>query len=308
MTLIGVLLVILSLLWMFRRKRGRGISIIIPFRAPTHADERIRNLDWLKLYWKAQLPGAEIVIGDDPDLDLPFSKSVAINRAVAKSKGDVLVLVDADGYLTAESVLHCAAEIRESRKRGHKLWFIPYRKFYRLTDEATLRLLNSNPKDPHVFPDDMSDLYIKGTDPNIAHWHGALIQILPREAFYVVGGWDERFRGWGGEDQAAMRATDVLYALHKTLPVKVLHLWHPMLSKDGKAELIGWKERIWEGQDSPVANSKLCSRYYQAYRKGAKVMRELVDEWIRLKLEGKLPFRPHHHKHKHKHHHHCPSV
>lgn len=289
-----------------RHKRyGRGISIIIPFRAPRHADERVRNLKWLKRYWKVQLPGAEIIIGDDPDTHKPFSKSVAINNAVAKSRGDVLVLVDADGYLPAEHVMHCVTEIRHARERGHKLWFVPYRRFYRLTNEATLRILNSNPRRPHEFPTEMDEHIIKGTDPTVAHWHGAVIQILPREAFETVGGWDERFRGWGSEDMSAMRAVDVLYGLHKTLPVRVMHLWHPMLSKSGTADMVSWKERMWDGQANPLANSKLSSRYYQAYSKREfmrEMMRQLADEWLQMRIEGTLDtyhqgYHPSHHQH-----------
>src|ERR1700675_3848270 len=104
-------------------RRGHGISVIVPFRCPDASNPRVRNVEWLKQYWKAQLPGAEIIVGEDPAIDLPFSKSVAVNNAVAKSKGDVLVIVDADGYISADSVLYCADEIRGARKRGHKLWF-----------------------------------------------------------------------------------------------------------------------------------------------------------------------------------------
>ena len=69
-----------------------------------------------------------------------------------------------------------------------------------------------------------------------------MIQIMPSEAFWEVGGWDERFRGWGGEDHAAMRATDTLYWRHKTMPVQVLHLWHPMISPDGTSDWVHWRE------------------------------------------------------------------
>ena len=75
-----------------------------------------------------------------------------------------------------------------------------------------------------------------------------MIQIMPSEAFWEVGGWDERFRGWGGEDHAAMRATDTLYWRHKTMPVQVLHLWHPMISPDGTSDWVHWRERVWANQ------------------------------------------------------------
>ena len=82
-----------------------------------------------------------------------------------------------------------------------------------------------------------------------------MIQIMPREAFDTVGGWDTRFRGWGGEDHAAMRAMDTLYTLHKTLPGQVLHIWHPQLSPDGAAKLVNWRNRMWEGQTEVGVNN-----------------------------------------------------
>lgn len=133
-------------------------------------------------------------------------------------------------------------------------------------------------------------------DPNIGHWYGAMAQILSRAAFHMVGGWDERFRGWGGEDHAAMRATDTLYWHHKSLPDQVLHLWHPQIGPQGTAAWIHWKERMWEGQSDPAANDRLSWRYYHAMG-NKKRMRKLVDEgrnhWIECE-------RHRHHKHHHR--------
>jgi glycosyltransferase involved in cell wall biosynthesis len=285
--------VAMGLLSLFKPARGKGISIIIPFRAPSVTDERVRNLEWLKKYWKHVLPGAELIISDDPEHDRAFSKSVAINRGVARSSGDILMLIDADGYLPAEHVLYCAEEMRNARKRGRKLWFVPFRKFYRLADRATRQLIKSDFDNLHTFPEPprATDLInLVDANPSQAHWYGALVQMMPREAFDLVGGWDERFRGWGGEDHAAMRAMDTLYVLHKTLPFRVFHLWHPMLGDNGKAEMVTWKERRWEGQDQSGINNALSYRYYDAHLK-PELMRRLVDEWIGLKRWHK-PYPP----------------
>jgi glycosyltransferase involved in cell wall biosynthesis len=261
----------------FHKRRGHGISVIIPFRASNDI-QRIKNILWLTRYWRKALPGAEVIIGKDSLFDQPFSKSVAVNSGVAKSKGDVLVIVDADGYISADAVLHCAEEIRDARKRGQKLWFVPYRKFYRLTQCASHFLLQSDPDNPFRFPDPLPEEFVLGdTDPAVGHWYGAMIQICPREAFETVGGWDERFRGWGNEDHAAMRAMDTLYGPHKTLPGQVLHVWHPQIGPQGKQAQVHWKERMWAGQDEPGINDKLGGRYYGAYLNPDK-MRKLLDE------------------------------
>jgi len=285
-----------SAAYAFNKRRGHGISILIPFRANVDQIQRLRNVVWLKRYWKAQLPGAEVIIGKDPQVDgRPFSKSAAVNDAASRAGGDILVIVDADGYISAEAVLHCAKEIREARRRRRKLWFVPYRKFFRLTEAASNALLQSDPKRPLRFPDPLTSEFILGdTDPSVGHWYGAMIQICPREAFDIVGGWDERFRGWGGEDAAAMRAMDTLYGLHMTLPGHVLHVWHPQIGPEGTKVQVHWKERMWAGQDEPGANDKLANKYYGAYRNPDR-MRKLVDEG----KQGE-PVSGHHRPHPHR--------
>ena len=269
-------------------RRGYGISILVPL-CLSDGGPRARNWAWLQEYWRENLPGAEIVVGEDADVKkgLAFSKSVAVNNAVSKALGDIFVVVDADGYISVESVLLCAKEIRTERKRGYRVWFVPYRKFFRLTEEATKRVLESDPKNPHKFSTPPSDdeilnkgFYKDSPEASIGHWYGALIQIMSREAFEEVGGWDSRFRGWGGEDHAAMRAMDTLYGPHKTLPSPVLHLWHPIQSSTiGSA-----KNRVWNNQTSGSINDALSGRYYWS-QGNIRRMRSLVDEFRFLKVK-----------------------
>lgn len=244
---------------------GEGISIIIPFRKSKKYPRQARNFEWVKAYWKCQLPGAEIVVGHDPNRHRTFSKSAAINRAVRRSHGDVLVIIDADGYITPEAVLHCAKEIRRARVDGQRLWFVPYRQFYRLTERAADKVLNSSPCWPYRFPcpPDWNDVQ-NCAGSGRGHWYGALVQIMPREAFDCFGGWDERFRGWGGEDHSAMRACDTMYWRHKTLPGCVFHLWHPMFGIDGTNAWVNWNKRLWDGQASSGGNGQLANRYSRA--------------------------------------------
>ncbi len=259
-------------------RRGSGISVIIPFRCSDITSQRFKNFEWVRNYWKCQLPGAEVIQGHDHSLDLPFSKSVAVNEGVSRSSGDVLVIVDADGYVASSAIVTCARRIRKARKRGQRLWFIPYRQFYRLTAAASQLVLDSDPCNPHVFPTPPNLCDVQNTSGSQhGHWFGAMIQIWPREAFDEVGGWDERFRGWGGEDHAVMRACDTLYWPHKTLPGQVLHLWHPMISTKGISSWVPWEGRMWENQTKSGVNDHLNGRYYGANGDRTR-MRKLVDE------------------------------
>lgn len=283
---------------------GCGISLLVPVYIGQHHDRRAQNWNWLKKYWEHHLPGAEIVIGADKEAakhNLPFSKSVAVNDAACRANGDVFVIIDADAYPSPETILRAAREIRLARILGYKLWLIPYRRLFRLTEKAATRVLKSDPKDPHRFssPPPDKDFVSTASFPGAsaarkAHWYGAMLQIMPREAFELVGGWDPRFRGWGGEDYAAMAAMDTLYSPHKTLPDQILHLWHPVTGFE-KAEDAAGKRRYWENQTG--TNSILSSRYYQANRHPRR-MRELLDEF---KDEVKCHRHKHHRHHKHHH-------
>ena len=268
---------------LFSRK-GCGISFLIPFHCPDQDSRRAENWRWLKEYWKCQLPGAEIVMGFDAasiaDPGIPFSKSCAVNNAASKAHGDIFVIVDADGYVTAEAILICAHRIRKARKKGRRLWFVPYRQFFRLTERCSRHVLESNPYHPKKFSTPPPKHCIQNTSGSQhGHWFGALIQIVPREAFCEVGGWDPRFRGWGGEDHAAMEATDTLYWHHKTLPGQVLHLWHPMLGPEGLGPWVDWQHRMWPNQKASGNNDHLSRKYYGANGHPRR-MRKLVNEGL----------------------------
>jgi hypothetical protein len=287
--ILGVVLASTSLL--FRKpKAGHGVSILVPFNCPNVLNQRVKNWRWLKKYWKCNLPGAEIVMGEDRvailDPSIPFSKCVAINNAARKAHGNIFVIADADCYISMQSVLTCVKRIREAEKRGHRLWFVPYRNFYRLTEEASSWLLESDPCHPLEFTSPPAPNEIageQGSGPQHGHWYGAMIQIMSRRAFERVGGWDPRFRGWGGEDRSAMLAMDALYWRHKTLPGSVFHVWHPMLSPGGEDKYwVEWRSRVWVGQKESNVNSNLGQRYHSAMN-SPKKMRKLLNEGLRGK-------------------------
>ena len=277
MTLHAIIFVaVISLTWLLlivgyfnrrNRKRGHGISLLVPFR--TDNGRRAETWEWLNEYWHHELPGAQIVIGTD---DTPaFCKTAAINRAADKARGDVFVILDADCLIAGNVVEYCATEIRNARKRGNRLWFMPYRYFYRMTDTASREILNSDPANPpRFFAAGPANYRVQDTkSADQAHWFGALIQIMPREAFRIAGGMDNRFHGWGGEDVAFMHAVDTLYGQHKTSPNGVIHLWHPTIGST-------IKDRMWTGQTRPGANGNLAARYFRAMGDVGK-MRQLVE-------------------------------
>lgn len=262
--------------WLTKRTvalKGDGISLLVPFR--TDNARRAETWNWLQRYWAHELPGAEIVIGTD---DHPaFSKTSAVNNAAAKATGDIFVILDADCYLPGDVILDCATNIRLERAKSRHLWYMPYRAFYRLTDSASRVVLNSDPALPPRFfamPPELVHTANSLGSVN-GHWYGALIQLMPREAFESVGGMDTRFHGWGGEDVAFMHAVDTIYAKHKTSNNGVIHLWHPSIGENVQT-------RMWEGQERPGTNGNLANRYFKANGNLSAMLRLVTEPRLGL--------------------------
>lgn len=261
------------------------ISLLIPFQ--TDDPQRRRVFRWLLKYWQSELPDAEIVIGHSRS-KRPFSKTEALNNAADKATGKVLVILDADAYISGAIIERCADRILEELE--NHLWYVPYRKLWRLTEEVTEEIIESDPADPLRVPDPPPLEWIDGDWQlhSYGHRYGAMIMIFPRQALNVIGCFDERFRGWGGEDVAFLRAMDTLWGKHKTTNNSIFHLWHPKIGHN-------FTNRQWKGQQGPQPNQKLANAYHKATRR-PKAMRHLVDEGCRARQRhgrlARLVFKP----------------
>lgn len=231
------------------------ISILIPFS--TDNKERKRNFKWLVKHLKSELPEAEIVIGKSHSKI--FCKGEALNNAVEKSKGRILVLLDADGLISPRVIRHCAKRILEELEYGNRLWYVPYRRLYRLTEHVTRKIVESDPKYSIVLPDPLPSEWIEnqGDASKYGHHYGAMCMIFPREAYEAIGCFDERFEGWGGEDISFLKTFDVLWGKFKTTDNPIYHLHHPFMGSN-------YKDKKWDGQDKGSANSNLAIRYHYA--------------------------------------------
>jgi glycosyltransferase involved in cell wall biosynthesis len=266
---------------MMRRIIGKEkplFSILVPFR-PDHSS-RDHNWKWLKKYWKHVFGDtAEVVMGYD--YWQPFSKTSALNNAARKAKTDIFVMIDADAYIDPMVIYRAVVRIKHSERKGHPLWFVPYRRVYRLTPEASDRVVGDdcrlvfdqyqwpNPKIPLEDPPPAEDVENLST-AHYGHRYGALLQIMSRRAFYSVGGMDCRFRGWGGEDVSFMRAVDTLYGKHKTFNEPIYHLAHYKIGDS-------YFTRKWSKQGKALPNGNLALRYHRAFGDKRK-MRDLVNE------------------------------
>ena len=250
------------------------ISLLIPFT--TKSAERREEFEWLLKYWRHELPDAEIIVGESHSRI--FCKGEALNQAARKATGRVLVILDADAYIPGKIINRCADRILE--EMHDHLWYVPYRHLYRLKKEISKKILASDPEHPLrlSIPPSMDDVE-NGKQSSYGHRYGAMLMIIPREALDAVGGcFDERFKGWGGEDVAFLRALDTLYGKHKTANTDILHFWHPTIGDS-------YKTRMWKGQYGAQPNARLAMAYHRATRKPDQ-MRRLVEEGCEFNKHG----------------------
>jgi len=264
---------------MFFKKRP-VISLLIPFSSKDPL--RKKNFKWLLQYWRYELPEAEVVVGKSSSKI--FCKGEALNDAASRARGDIFVILDADAYLNGYILRECANSILQSLKEGYPLWYVPYRNLYRLKEGITKAVVASNPRNPlRLTPLDNWILAEEGgAKARYGHRYGAMCMMFPREAYDLIGNFDERFKGWGGEDVALLRMLDTLYGKHKTVEENIYHLWHPTIGDS-------YDTRRWVGQDSGSINWSLAKRYNRAVRWPSR-MQEILEEsqyYYKYKVESK---------------------
>jgi glycosyltransferase involved in cell wall biosynthesis len=194
----------------------------------------------------------------------PYSKSIAVNDAARKATGDIFVILDADTWLPPPVIEQCAEAIRTSRT---DVWYIPYHVVYRLVREDTAAILASDAAtcEPLSVPARYEERIDKPPG-------GA--QIIPARGFRTVGGYDPRFRGWGGQDRAFVRAADTLYVAHRRTRNAVISLWHERVGAKSKKHT-SWRDGLPYGKNDVTRT--LVKRYKSACGDVSQ-MRALVDK------------------------------
>jgi len=223
------------------------------FLVPRRRDGGHRDAVWAycRSRWEKYLPKVEIVEGHHDTGS--FNRSVAINRAAERAGSwDLGIVIDSDVMLSLSSA---KAAIALARKTGRVTW--GHRRWRGFAEDWTLRWMKDR-RDfgPELERDEM-DLYVERTNP--LSW--SCFIVMPRAVFDDMGGFDERFQGWGFEDMAFQSVVAGQYG-YERIPGDIIHLWHPRSD-----------ERIILGQtrstasDDYIRNGLLGRRYMVALRR-----------------------------------------
>jgi hypothetical protein len=209
-------------------------SYVITFRSDLGM--RLTNLRAV-LRWLSQIQDMEVVLVEQdraPTITIdtippncnhcfvynagPFNKSWGLNVGFNRSSGAIIGFGDADLVTNAATLMSCYQRC-DSEFEAMK----PYDRLIDLTLEESRSVLQGN---WNIHIDRTEQPRNREGIREYVSYCGGLF-LLRRDLFEELGGFDERFLGWGGEDDAM---TVKLYRLVKRRGVQrnqtAYHLWH----------------------------------------------------------------------------------
>lgn len=218
-----------------------AFDVLIPRRAGDEWRERIWGYtrDW----WREN--GIEPIEGHHDDG--LFNRSAAINRAAAQANGRVLVIADADAIPGTIEQVQVAAQLAVDTAKLIRA----YTKYHATTRHGAHQILDGHNGNWRKF--------IRWSYP----YHLSSCVAVSRDLFDEVGGFDERFVGWGYEDRAFFEACSRL-AGEQRVRGEVWHIWHPRSPEKDKTS------------SQYQANADLAQRYRAA--KTPAEIRAILDE------------------------------
>lgn len=197
---------------------------------------RVRNLG-LVLDWYSRLEGWELLVieqGASPMLDStgwssaarhvfvpnpgPFNKGWGMNVGSRLASHDLLYFCDADLL-----VPHAALQTSASLCRGRLQAVNPYDRLIELENAETDALAAAS-GEPGF--DDPRAAERRGRGERLPFCGGSFM--MRRALFRRLGGFDERYLGWGAEDDAlTVKLTRMCVEIASLESRAAVHLWHP---------------------------------------------------------------------------------
>lgn len=217
-------------------------AVVVPWRAG--CPHRERAWAWVRGQHEATHSWEVVVAESRPG---PWVKAAAVNEAVARSAAEVIVVADADVWCEG---LPAAVEA----VLAGEPWAIPHRGVFRLSEHSTDRVLAGEAREWEALGLEQA-AYLG--------WEGGGFVVARRETLLEVP-MDERFVGWGHEDESWALALYTLAGRPWRGRVPLVHLWHPPQERRDRRR----------GSDDNWA----LFRRYTAVRNDPDAMRALLEE------------------------------
>jgi GT2 family glycosyltransferase len=229
-----------------------AVSILTTFRGDGGA--RDRNLAAV-LDWLHPIPEAEIIVVEQdrrPSMEAavaargmshcfafnpgPFNKSWGLNVGFRRCRGEVVVVADADIIMDRD-----ALESGNAACRSEFAAVKPYDRLIDLTLEDTERVLTGWHPEPGQRSGEKPNR--EGIGEFICFCGGLFV--IRREVYEELGGFDERFAGWGGEDDAmTIKLQTLISTTHVVADRTAWHLWHER-QRDGSSSPALYAKNRW---------------------------------------------------------------
>lgn len=195
----------------------------VRFLVPWRSDSEYRDQLWdfTRTKWQTDFPDIPVVLGESPRG--AFNRSAAINDA-AQGDWDVAIVLDADVILEPDQ-LRAAITVAATSER---LTFA-FEEYCGLTPHMTSRILSDEPVRNQWSPKPQwqsPDVWRRGGVRFRSVVHESSVVVVPRGLWDELGGFDERFVGWGQEDVSFAQAARVIGGGQMRIPGTVWHLWH----------------------------------------------------------------------------------
>lgn len=197
--------------------------VIVPYR-PDHG-HRDRLWNFVRdNYWNHQ--PFEVVIGEH--LDGSFNRSAAINQA-AERDWDLAIIADSDTWVPAKQ-LHNA--IQTAKVTGKLV--AAFNAVVELSQPCTDNLLSGR----LTINGSFEATKVRTRDMETQ----SSMLVIPRKLWDQGPIFDERFKGWGGEDSAAWKTCSLLAGEPIRVSGNAYHLWHSPAK--GKFQGIDYKRNL----------------------------------------------------------------
>lgn len=206
---------------------GVRVAVVIPWR---EQPSRMFAFNEVRRWYEELVPDADIILADNGEEE--FHRSGSRNHGVRlASDYDVVILNDAD---TIPEIVPLEEAIEDCQTTG--LVHLPYREYRSLGVEGTQAFLRDVPLShcPH----------------SIVYTACSGVYVTTPETWWMHGGQDEEFRGWGFEDPAWLFA-------HTTL------LGSPPVRHEGSVYALHHDAATKEG-DQYTRNAHRCALYENA--------------------------------------------
>jgi predicted glycosyltransferase involved in capsule biosynthesis len=197
------------------------ISVIIPYKYENKIREEL--LEVVLEQYRSFSFIDEIIIGDDTSGEDVFCRAHAINNGVDRSSGDILIIADADIIIHSRTLL---MGIKRAKKEN---FIIPFGSVIYINQETTNRMVARET----VTIDEMENKPFAKVSirPESFTYYKKMaggINIITRELFNKIMGYDKRFINWGYEDiHFCCKILNELGDYNILADEKVYHLQHP---------------------------------------------------------------------------------